>query len=320
MEAKMRTLVCLLISIALLGGALWWVVSSEQKAEQAASAAAEGSILLSSFTADQLEQIEVLYQGQCLTLQYSDEGWTLLQDPAYHLDESACNTMRTALSALYAKRQITAEPDQDYSMDEPQVVVTATVAGQANTFVFGAENPVTGDLYLQKTGEDALYTVAYNKAACFQLTKEELFGSFDPTGLAAAGLQQVEYTLLDGAHIALTVFSEPVEQEGTEGYTTVWRLADEADAELDESKVQGILSALSSYVCGQITQADPADYGFDQPLVTVTACTDEKTVVLRYAVGADGCYLMVEGDSSIYQVDMETVNRFSYAEQQLKIQ
>ena len=75
-------------------------------------------------------------------------------------------------------------------------------------------------------------------------------------------------------------------------------------------KTDAILTALSSYVSGQITPADgadPAAAGFDTPLVTVQVTTAEKTVTLRYASGMDGYYLMVEGDGSLYTVDQSTV-------------
>jgi len=124
-----------------------------EKAEQAASAA-EGSIPLSSFAAEDLEQIEYTYNGETYTLQYSGGSWLLAQDPAYHLDESACNTMRTALMALNAKRSLTPQAGEDYGLDSPQLTVTVTAAGQSTTLTFGAENPVTGDLYVQKAGDD----------------------------------------------------------------------------------------------------------------------------------------------------------------------
>lgn len=321
METKKRALTGLILTAVVLGAMLWLVVGNNQKAEQADSAAQDGTISLLSFSASELEQIRVTYQGQTLTLLYTEEEWMLEEDPAYHLDSSACNTMRTALSALNAKRQLTPQSGEDYGLEQSQVTVSVTAAGQTTTISFGAENPVTGDLYLQKEGDDSIYTVAYNKAACFQKTKEELFGTFNPAGLTSAAIEKLEYTLLDGSEVSLTAVSQ---ESGTEGetaeYETVWRLTEEPDAELDESKVQGILTALSSYVAGQITDADPADYGFDQPLAAVRATTAEKTVALYYASGTDGCYLMVEGDSSVYRVDIETVNRFSYAKEQLKAQ
>ena len=180
MKTKQRVLLALLAAAVLLGAALWAVTRSNAKAEQAASAAAEGSIPLSTFAAEDLEQIEYTYNGQTYTLQYSGGSWQLAQDPAYHLDESACNTMRTALMALNAKRSLTPQAGEDYGLDSPQLTVTVTAAGQSTTLIFGAENPVTGDLYVQKAGDDAVYTVSGNKAACFQLDKAGLFGSFCP--------------------------------------------------------------------------------------------------------------------------------------------
>ena len=93
------------------------------------------------------------------------------------------------------------------------------------------------------------------------------------------------------------------------GYTdqTVWRLADEPSADLDDSKVQSILSALAGYVTAQIADADPSAYGFDAPLATVRAASADGTVTLHYAENADGCWMMVEGDSSVYAVDLDTV-------------
>ena len=87
----------------------------------------------------------------------------------------------------------------------------------------------------------------------------------------------------------------------------MWRLADEPSADLDDSKVQSILSALAGYVTAQIADADPSAYGFTAPLATVRAVSDDGTVTLHYAENADGCWMMVEGDSSVYAVDLDTV-------------
>lgn len=320
MKQKQLALALLGAVILVLGGALWLVSRNNTAAEQAASAAQEGNIPLSSFAAEDVEQIEVTYQGETLTFLYADGTWTLAQDAAYHLDSSACNTMVTALSALNAKRQFDADPGEDYGLEQPQVVVSVTAAGQTNTFAFGAENPVTGDVYLSWEGQQSLYTVAYNKVSCFCKTKAEWFGSFSPVGLTASEMETVQYTLMDGFTVALAAVSQAVETDeaDTTEYETVWRLADQPEAALDETKVQGILSALSSYVSGQITDADLAAYGFDQPLVSVQIKGAEKTVDVQYALASDGAYLMVEGDRSVYQVDLDTVNALAYTAEQLK--
>lgn len=315
MKTKQRTLAVLLVLVLVLGGLLFWLNRSNAQAEEAASAAAEGNITLSSFAAGDVEQIQYTYNGETLTLDYDSGSWTLADDPAYHLDESSCNTMVTALASLNAKRQLTAQSGEDYGLSDPVVTVTVTAAGETSTFAFGTENPVTGDLYVQKAGDDAVYTVSGNKAACFELTKADLFGSFNPAGLTASALESVTITT-DSGTLALTAVSEPAENESSSEkassenaadsaeYETVWRLTDEPSANLDESKVQSILSALAGYATAQVTDADPSAYGFDAPLATVQAGTADGTVTLRYASSADGCWMMAEGDGSVYAVDL----------------
>ena len=295
MKTKQRTLAVLLVLVLVLGGLLWFVSRSNAAEEAASSAAAEGSILLPSFAAGDVTSIRYAYGGETLTLNYDSGSWTLADDPDYHLDASACNTMVTALASLNAKRQLTAQPGEDYGLADPAVTVTVTAAGETNTFAFGTENPVTGDLYVQKAGDNAVYTVSGNKAACFELTKADLFGAFNPAGLTASALESVSITTGSGT-LALNAVSEPAEAE-----------ADEPSADLDDSKVQSILSALAGYVTVQITDADPSAYGFDAPLATVRAASADGTVTLHYAENADGCWMMVEGDSSVYAVDLDTV-------------
>lgn len=328
MKTKQRVLLALLAAAVLLGAALWAVTRSNAKAEQAASAA-EGSIPLSSFAAEDLEQIEYTYNGQTYTLQYAGGSWQLAQDRAYHLDESACNTMRTALMALNAKRSLTPQAGEDYGLDSPQLTVTVTAAGQSTTLTFGAENPVTGDLYVQKAGDDAIYTVSGNKAVCFQLDKAGLFGSFCPTELTASAITQVAYTLADGSSVTLNAVSEPTESAdstdadsaSSAAYETVWRLASDPAASLAQDKVQSLLSALCTYATAQTTDADLAACGFDAPVFTATVtCEDGSAVQLAYACGTDGWYLQVGDDTSVYTVDTSTVQALLLTENDLKTQ
>ena len=325
MKTKQRVLLALLAAAVLLGAALWAVTRSNAKAEQAASAAAEGSIPLSSFAAEDLEQIEYTYNGETYTLQYSGGSWQLAQDPDYHLDESTCNTMRTALMALAAKRSLTPQAGEDYGLGAPQLTVTVTAAGQSTTtLTFGAENPVTGDLYVQKAGNDAIYTVSGSKAACFQLDKAGLFGSFCPTGLTASAITQVAYTLADGSSVTLNAVSEPTESADSTSsstYETVWQLASDPAASLAQDKVQSLLSALCTYATAQTTDADLSACGFDAPVFAATVTSEDGSAVqLAYACGTDGWYLQVGDDTSVYTVDTSTVQALLLTENDLKTQ
>ena len=321
MKTKQRTLIVLLVLVFLAGGAFAALTSKNEQAAQAESAAAEGSIPLSSFAAGDLTELAVTYNGETNTLTVADGSWTLAEDPAYHLDATACNTMVTALSALNAKRQLTEEPGEDYGFTDASLTVTVTAAGETNTFTFGAENVATGDIYLKKAGDDALYTVAASKAACFALSRAELFGAFNPAGLTRSAIESVTLACGDEP-FTLTAVSEAAESDrsadsesDSTAYTTVWRLADALDAELDETQVSSLLSALSSYVTAQDPHGDAS--GMKQ-LVAATVRTADGEQTLTYYEGTDGYYLTVSGDTSLYTVDAATVQTVCTAKDRYK--
>ena len=321
MKTKQRTLIVLLVLVLLAGGAFAALTAKNEQAAQAESAAAEGTIPLSSFAADDLTELAVTYNGETNTLTVADGSWMLAEDPAYHLDATACNTMVTALSALNAKRQLTEEPGEDYGFTDASLTVTVTAAGETNTFTFGAENAATGDIYLKKAGDDALYTVAASKVACFALSRTELFGAFNPAGLTRSAIEAVTLTCGDEP-FTLTAVSEAAESDNSAGsesdstaYTTVWRLADAPDAELDETQVSSLLSALSSYVTAQDTHGDAS--GMKQ-LAAATVRTADGERTLTYYEGTDGYYLTVSGDASLYTVDASTVQTLCAAKDSYK--
>ena len=321
MKTKQRTLIVLLVLVLLAGGAFAALTAKNEQAAQAESAAAEGTIPLSSFAADDLTELAVTYNGETNTLTAADGSWTLAEDPAYHLDDTACNTMVTALSALNAKRQLTEEPGEDYGFTDASLTVTVTAAGETNTFTFGAENAATGDIYLKKAGDDALYTVAASKAACFAQSRAELFGAFNPAGLTRSAIESVTLACGDEP-FTLTAVSEAAESDhsadsesDSTAYTTVWRLADAPDAELEETQVSSLLSALSSYVTAQNTHGDAS--GMKQ-LAAATVRTADGERTLTYYEGTDGYYLTVSGDTSLYTVDAVTVQTLCTAKDSYK--
>lgn len=332
MKAKQRTLLLLLALVAALSVGLLALTRANARAEQAASAAREGSIPLSSFAVDALSRIVYTYGGETLTLDYADGAWILADDPAYHISQSKCDTMAAALCALNAKRSLEAGAGEDYGTGTPLVTVSVTAAGETNTFRFGDVNGITGDIYLQKEGDEAVYTASASKAACFEYGKAALFEPFDPAGLTRSALQEIRYEAAEGGEtfsVQLMARSEPAaaddaaeraaEEEESAAYETVWRLADEPEADLDSAALDALLSAFGTAVTGQITEPGAlAAYGLDAPRVRVWAVTEQGETVLAYGVGVDGYYLQVEGDPSVYRVDGSTVEAFCRGKEALK--
>ena len=137
MKAKQHTLIVLLVFVLAAGAALALLTHANQKAEQAASEAEDGSIPLLDVTTATLESVSIQYGGDTLTLRPSDDGWTLTEDPAYHLDDSACSTIRTALAGMKARRQLEAQLGEDYGFDAPRLVVNVSAAGESTTLTVG---------------------------------------------------------------------------------------------------------------------------------------------------------------------------------------
>ena len=321
MKAKQRTLGVLLFLILLAGGVFALLTLRNAREEQAASAAADGTIPLAAVSGNDLTQIVLHYQGETNTLLYTADGWTLAEDPAYHLDTSACNTMLTALSSLNAKRELSPQAGEDYGFAEPALTIEVTAAGETDTYTFGASNTMTGDLYVRKNNSDVIYTVSGTKAACFELTRTELFGAFNPAGLTRSAIESVTLAC-GGEPFTLTAVSEAAESDrsadsesDSTAYTTVWRLADAPDAELDETQVSSLLSALSSYVTAQDPHGDAS--GMKQ-LVAATVRTADGERTLTYYEGTDGYYLTVSGDTSLYTVDAATVQTVCTAKDRYK--
>ena len=213
MKAKQRTLLVLAALILLSAAALAAVTAANRHAEAASSEAAAGDIPLAAFAQAELTQIAYTWQGETLTLDYDGSRWTLAEDPDYHLDQTKCNTMAAAMTGLSAKRRLEPQPGEDYGLDEPSLIVSVTAAGRTETYTFGTTNPVTGDIYLQREGDSALYTADPAKAECFAYDKEGLFAPFQPAGITASSLEAIVYTCADGAD-RFTVSPRPCRWKG----------------------------------------------------------------------------------------------------------
>ena len=68
---------------------------------------------------DTVRKIQMEARSGTLTLAYADGSWSLAEDPDYHLDESSCNAMLTAVSALNAKRELQEAAGEDYGFRRP---------------------------------------------------------------------------------------------------------------------------------------------------------------------------------------------------------
>lgn len=182
MKTKQLLLIALLAVVALLAAGLVAVRSLDT--EEADSASDE--IDLAPFAPADIEAFGYTFGGE--TLEFAsketpaeDESssetettWYLTDDPDYELDQSAISTMLVALGNLTAQRQFE-NTGEDYGIDEPILTAWITAGGETYTWTLGAENSVTGSMYLQVQGqEDTVYLVSVSALSALESTKIEL--------------------------------------------------------------------------------------------------------------------------------------------------
>ncbi len=182
MKTKQLLLIALLAVVALLAAGLVAVRSLDT--EEADSASDE--IDLAPFAPADIEAFGYTFGGE--TLEFAsketpaeDESssetettWYLTDDPDYELDQSAISTMLVALGNLTAQRQFE-DTGEDYGFDEPILTAWVTAGGETYAWTLGAENSVTGSMYLQVQGqENTVYLVSVSALSALESTKIEL--------------------------------------------------------------------------------------------------------------------------------------------------
>lgn len=194
MKAKRNLLIGLAALLALLAlGAF----AAGRLSEAGTDAAADEGISLADWSAAEIERFGIEYGGQALTFvkvelpagEAESEGagssasggeeaaprteWQLEGEAGTALDQSAVSTMLTSLSSLRADRALE-ENREEYGLSAPTLAFWVQAKGATHSFAVGAENPVTGSVYLQKDGGGQVYLVAASRVAGLQKTKAEL--------------------------------------------------------------------------------------------------------------------------------------------------
>ena len=190
MKQKQTLLAVLAALVVLLGAGL---VLTTRLAAEPEETEEEVTLPLTDYAAADITALEYDWQGETErleqiteTVETTDEEtgevstseesrWVLADRPEETVTQTLVNSMTTALGTLTASRDLgAAESLADYGLEEPSLVVTATVEGETLTYRFGDTNEVTGEVYLMRDGDESLYTVAYTKQSVFQYAADEL--------------------------------------------------------------------------------------------------------------------------------------------------
>lgn len=99
--------------------------------------------------------------GEEIALRLTDGVWKLEEDGAFPVDQKKAADIAEEICDLTATRQLTGvESLEDYGLAEPLFSVTVDMADGTQTVIYqGSENSLSGQTYVQVSGDDSVYLV-----------------------------------------------------------------------------------------------------------------------------------------------------------------
>lgn len=142
------------------------------------------------------------------------------------------------------------------------------------------------------------------------------------TDYAAGDLTALTY-VWQGETVALERIEETTEtDEGETETTTRWVLTGREAETVDQTLVNSMTTALGTLTADRDLGAQEAlaDFGLEEPALTVTAAVGEETFVYRFGDANEvtgQVYLMREGDDHLYTVGYTRRSVFQYSADEL---
>ncbi|MCD7945212.1 MAG: DUF4340 domain-containing protein [Clostridiales bacterium] len=293
--------------------------------------------LLSDLDTDAVTGLSWTYDGETVSLTSDGESWTDADDDSFPLDESYPESMVSALAEVTVTKTIE-EPAElsEYGLEEPACTVTVTVDGEETELLIGDENTLDGGYYLSN-GDGNVYIVDDSLLSTFTYSLYDLIEMETLPDLSA-----IRQVTVDAETQTLDIYY--LEDSGlaySDDYT--WFLLDgEGYLTLDNDTTEALLDyvqSLSWESCADYNadEDELADYGLDEPTVTVTVAytetvqvdtgetdddgeaiyeTDERdaTFVLEIGDYCEGeyCYARIADSQMVYLIDADVCDVLLY--------
>lgn len=112
---------------------------------------------------EEIDSLSWEYAARTLSFQRQADGWTYPEDAHFPMDQNSSrfSAILQSLSSLSASRCLSdIEDPSEYGLDSPTTVIRVTrTDGTETRLILGAQNPVTGEYYLQIEGNTAVYLI-----------------------------------------------------------------------------------------------------------------------------------------------------------------
>ena len=322
-RSQKKTLLILLAAVVILAAALVIVRavkarSAQQAEEEAAAEEAAGVIT------EEAAYSALSYDNGTTALSFAlDENgqWTWADDPDFPLDDTTVTAMVDLLTSLKPQQTIT-EGDtlEAYGLDDPFATLTATTPeGETLTLDFGNTTTDGTSYYMLMNGQESPVYIVADTLYNYMCT-----AIYDMCALPELPLLTEERILSVTVSGAESFTLTPEEGEDEDGNATVtWNSGGE-DVTDEAADLIDALTALAVTKCVDYKPTDEAASicGFDEPVkLTMTYLTDtgtEQTLTLRIGtenLSGDGWYVRVDDDTTIYQMDLDSLDALVSAAQ-----
>ena len=271
MKRKNRLIILLVILVLAVG-----VTVGVSMIEEEREAIAESGEVVLEIPTESVTALAWEYEDTSLSFTLSDGVWNWDDDPAFPVDEESVETLLSQFSALAAAFVIEDVTDYgQYGLDDPLCVINITAYGEEYTINVGDYSTLDYQRYIS-FGDGNVYLVNDDPMDYYDATLDDMMLNDSIPNLV--NVTRVNFTGAENYEIVRdeegnSYLEDDVYYTDASGETTA----------LDKDKVNSYVQyisglSLTDYVTYDVTDDELAEYGLDDPELTVTIdYPDEET-------------------------------------------
>ena len=308
---KSRTTLILIALVVLVGV----VVVLDHFKGTSTEEAQEKSKHVLELQASDVTRLELARTNQTIVLEKTGDNWNILKPLAVRADDSAVNSVLSALefaerNRTLSGRELSGMSLADFGLEPAQIQVTLQTKKGTVTLLVGGETATKDALYVQVQGrkqvdvtpKDLLMRLSGN----LDSLRSHVAVEITPSAATRLELKSVE-RVIELAKSATTTNAE-----------SRWTIVRPFAARADQRKVSDLLNALNTLRIQDFVSDDPKDthsYQLDDPQREITLWTGDtgKTLLIGHALTNDAAkvYAKLKGTDSIFTVSADAANSFA---------
>ena len=315
-----KTTLIILVVFIILGGAYFFFGRLPPDAEQ--SKADQQKIHeVYTLSKDKIRQIRLSFKDesyQPLTLEKNTDGiWQLTAPFTADADPPKINEMLQDLLEKKVKQTLEVEDLAQYGLQPPNTQIELWTEGEApaKTFLIG-DRTVNYSVYAKEQSESHIFLIESSALDDFTKSPSDLRDrnvfKFSPAEVATLRLQVAGQSEI---HCEKQVNLN----NGVIGDVESWEMIQPVKAKADARAIEEIVSALGSLRVVAFEadgEYDPANYGLDQPRVTVTLQFTADDPIQELQIGSDAgtpgrIYVTRSDHRAVYTVNREIYTKLN---------